>query len=163
MKKVVLYTILLLVYGLVSNAQAVIKSKNTKVAVSIKLMDTLFAKVDSVKFVMTLTNTSGTTQKLLFNKPMKRYPWSTNVSLNRKSGQPLKVTTWAFLSSQAYMEQQLKEFYCELKQMESISHTYYLVDVVRFDTGDGKLPKGTYILRVNYDANFSNEVTFSIK
>ena len=163
MRKVVLYTILFLVCGLVSDAQSVIKGKSSKVAVSIKLVDTLFTTVDSVKFVMTLTNFSGATQKLLFDEPIKKYPWSTNVSLNRKSGQSVKVTTWAFLSSQLYLEQQLKEFYRELKPGKSITHAYYLGNVVRFDTKDGSLSKGTYTLRVNYGANRSNEVTFAIK
>ncbi|RYE50432.1 MAG: hypothetical protein EOP48_19785 [Sphingobacteriales bacterium] len=163
MRKVVLFTILFLVCGLVSDAQSVLKGKSSKVAVSIKLVDTLVTTVDSVRFVMTLTNTSGATQKLLFDKPMKSYPWSTNVSLNRKPGQPIKVTTWAFLSSQLYMEQQLKEFYRELKPGESISHTYYLGNVVRFDTKDGSLSKGTYTLGVNYEAIRSNEVTFAVQ
>jgi hypothetical protein len=163
MRKVVLYTAFFFLCGLASNAQSVLNGKSSKVAVTITLLHSSFTTADSVTFLMTLTNISAFTQKVLFDKPFKRYPWSTNVSLNRTPGQPVKVTTWAFLSSQLYTEQQLNEFYRELKAGESISHTYYLGNVVRFDTRDGSLSKGAYTLRVNYHANVSNEVRFSIK
>lgn len=73
------------------------------------------------------------------------------------------MTTWALLSSQLYFEDQLKDYYRELKPEQSVSHVYYLANVVRFDNEDATLPKGTYTLQVSYDNNFSNKVLFTIK
>lgn len=127
------------------------------------MVDTLFMTSDSVKFEMTLTNLTKSTQVILFDKPSQNYPWSTNVYLRHKSCSLVKLTPWAFLSSQTYFENQLKEFHSELKTKQSISHNYYLGGIVRFDNKNGKLSKGTYVLQIIYDNNFSNKVTFTIK
>lgn len=83
--------------------------------------------------------------------------------LQRKSGATVKVTAWSFLSSQLYFENQLKDYYRELKPGKNISHVYYLGDIVRFDNNDATLPKGSYTLQISYDTNLSNKVFFEIK
>lgn len=156
--------IFLLLLGLTSRGQTIIKLKSSNLKVSIKLLNTTFRTGDSVKFQMTITNLTKSTQKFLFDKPTNhKYPWITSVSLNRESGTPVQVTTWALLSSHLYFENQLKGFYRKLKPKQSFSHNYYLGDIVRFDNEEGTLPKGTYILQVIYDYNFSNKVIFTIK
>ena len=148
-------------------AQSVLTTKFPKVKVTIKLSDSGFLSSDSVKFFMTVTNNSGSLQKILFDKPLtKTFPWGTTVIVNNSYGKSMvKISNRELISSQLYTEEQVEKqnIYSELKPKQSISHVYYLSNIPIFNTSDGKLPKGKYSLQIGYYSTLSNKVFFMIK
>ncbi len=138
-----------------------------KVEVKIALIDTIIKSGDRITLTIKLTNTGSINQKLLFDKPVISTggPWATSATVidakTKKS--VLKYPNKVVLSSQIYPEDQLKDNYYNLIPGQSIEKEYELTDIVVFNSGSYKLPKGSYIIQLLYYNNFSNSLILTIK
>lgn len=74
MRKVILLLTFVLLFGFIISAQAVLHMKSPNLKGRIELLHSSLPVVDNVKFRMTVTNVSNSTQKVLFNKPFINYP-----------------------------------------------------------------------------------------
>ncbi|MBA4196361.1 MAG: hypothetical protein C0459_02295 [Chitinophaga sp.] len=133
------------------------------ISVNLKFNQRIFSKSDDVTFTISIHNTSKYIQRILFDKLDKKYPWGVDIILRRSNGEKIKLTTWAFLSSTVYSENQLTDFYTQLLPKGFTSHTYYLNQIVRVETEDLKLPKGKYSIQISFDNILSNIEDFEIK
>jgi hypothetical protein len=138
-----------------------------KVEVKISFIDTTLKFGDNISINITLTNAGSTNQRLLFDKPNTGTggPWGTSASvINTKTNKTaIQTENKAILSSQIYSEDKLHENYYNLIPNQSISRKYELTDIVVINNNDNKLPKGDYIIQLNYYNNISNSLTLTIK
>lgn len=138
-----------------------------KVSVFISLKDSIIKSKDNVSIRISLTNDGSSNQKLLFDKPKVSTggPWATSASVRnvRTNESVLEFENKGMLSSQAYLEDQLKDFYYVLKPRQSISKEYLLTDLVVYKTNNDRLPYGVYEIQVFYYDNPSNKVTLTVK
>lgn len=140
---------------------------NPKVELTISLNDTILKASDKIFLNITVTNSSSTNQRLLFDKPVigTGGPWATSATIidNKTNKSVLKYQNKAVLSSQLYTEDQLKNDYYNLVPGQSVSGKYELTDIVVFNTIDNKLAKGKYTIQLHYYHNQSNPLTLTIK
>ncbi len=78
-----------------------------------------------------------------------------------------KYTSRHILSSNFFLENELKEYEITLKPNESKTHPIHLNEIPYLENNDmnfsKKLPKGTYTAQINYYAKSSNELKFIIE
>jgi len=149
-----------------SSAKQTIEN-SSNVDIQISLNDTILNYGDKILLNISLTNKSNEQQKILFDKPVISTggPWSTTgkvTDINKKIS-VLKYENKAMLSSQIYMEDELKDKYYYLKSGQTINRQYELTDIVVFNTADNLLPKGTYEVQLFYHLNPSNVLTIIIQ
>jgi hypothetical protein len=115
---------------------------------------------------MKLTNNTDETQKLVVFSPsiLTTGPWGPAAEVIDLSTHKsvLTVANRAFLSSQIYTQDQLKDKYIYLCKGKSISYKYRLLDIAVINWTHVSLPKGTYELQVFYSGNSSNKIRFCI-
>jgi hypothetical protein len=138
-----------------------------KVDVFIFLKNSVIENKDKISISIKLTNKGSSDEKLLFDKPEVSTggPWGTSASVRnvRTNESVVEFENKEMLSSQAYFEEQLKDFYYTLKPGQSISKEYFLTDLVVYKTNDDHLPRGVYDIQVFYFDNPSNKVTLTVK
>ncbi|MEO5942097.1 MAG: hypothetical protein ABIP30_05930 [Ferruginibacter sp.] len=116
---------------------------------------------------MTITNLSDSIQSLLFDRPLKNYPWGTFAILifdETHDTLSAKVNT-EILSSTLYAKEDLKKtgaFY-DLRPKQILKHTYRLADIAILKNYERTLKPGKYHFFLQYYINKSNEATFTIK
>lgn len=138
-----------------------------KVDFKISLNDAILNYGDKILLNISLTNNSNEEQKLLFDKPVTSTggPWATTgivTDVNKKIS-VLKYNNKGILSSNAYMDDELKDKYYYLKPGQVINRKYELTDIVVFNTAENTLPKGTYEVQLFYHSNPSNVLTIKIQ
>jgi hypothetical protein len=138
-----------------------------KVDVFISLKNSVIKNDDQASINIRLTNNGGSNQKLLFDKPKVSTggPWATSASVKNVTTNEsvLEFENKEMLSSQAYFEEQLKDFYYILRPGQSISKNYFLTDLVVYKTNDDYLPSGVYEIQVFCFANASNKVRLTVR
>jgi len=146
--------------------QSAFISRFPKVSVEVKLADHSFQSLDSVKFLLTVTNRTDSSQKLLFDRPKMTYPWGTFVTIiDRITNDTVtEAINREMLSSKIYSEQELKDLraFETLKSGASISQSYFLANLAILKDYKQDLPPGKYKCVLSYYGNISNTFDFTI-
>lgn len=147
-----------------SQTFAVNNTEHLKLGLSLQ-KDT-FSINEDIKVILTLTNAGKTEQRVLFDMPGSDLfgPANTIISLQHFGiGKPvLKYFPKRALESKTYNELELKEYYKVLEPGQLLSRKYSLDNLAVIESPNGKLPKGSYTLRVFYGLVESNSVSFTI-
>lgn len=144
----------------------VANKQDPKVAVRIAPIDSVLNHGDEIWIEISLTNKSSEVQKLLFDKPNSGFvPWATSGKVTdiKTNQSVLEYENRGILSSRAYLEEELKEMYYNLKPEGSLSALYKLSDIVEFNTSDNLLPIGKYKVQLFYNSNPSNILEIQIR
>ncbi|MGV1011811.1 MAG: hypothetical protein ACOYBS_05125 [Flavobacterium sp.] len=115
---------------------------------------------------ITLINNSKSNQKFLFDKPKSTTngPWDTTLNIvdTNTNVSILKYQNKAILSSTAYREEQLKDYYYVLKPGEKISRRFDVLDLVVLDSSNDIINVGTYELQLYFGKNQSNKLNLNV-
>lgn len=115
---------------------------------------------------MTLTNETGQTQSVWFDKPKLNTggPACTSVKLtNKATGKTvLKYENKAILNSQLYSTDQIRGYSYQLKRKQEVSGQFSLYDLVVLLDNKQKLDKGSYEMQIFYYNNSSDKLTFIV-
>ncbi|MCD8739723.1 hypothetical protein LT679_03835 [Mucilaginibacter roseus] len=144
-------------------AQLLLEVRQPGVKTNISSLDSVYSDIDSVKFRITITNDTDTIKNILFNKPMKNYPWQSCVYLFYGEDQRIDGINCPYLiSSSAYSIKDVRPYLIELKKGDTVSDIYYLNKLILF-TGSKPSKRGRYYVSISYFGNKSNTVSFMLK
>ncbi|MCA6363704.1 MAG: hypothetical protein IM638_11760 [Bacteroidetes bacterium] len=136
------------------------------VKVYIMIPDSDFKAGDDIPITVSLTSTSDSVQKILFEKPgFDAYGlWRTSLNIEEvKTGNSvIKYNSKGILNSKCYMPDELKKFYQELLPGKSVSRTCKISDLTIVNNSDNRLMPGTYKISVSYYNKTSNEIVIEV-
>jgi len=134
-------------------------TRTSKVTLSVRLKHDTIKYGQAIAITIAITNNTGKTQTLLFDKP-ELWGLSGNVTDLNTGQSVVSYHNKAVLSSQVYAEEDLKRYYYHLKPGVSLSAESNLQHIVIFNTADYNLPKGRYEMELSYGSSTSNKVVF---
>ncbi|MEG0931771.1 MAG: hypothetical protein RSD53_10240 [Algoriella sp.] len=135
-------------------------------------LDVIISSDNSIKYgqnlilEITLINNSNSPQKFLFDKPKTNTngPWDTTLNIvdTKTKTSVLKYQNKAILSSNAYKQEQLKDYYYILKPGDKITKKFDVLDLVVLDSPNQSINVGTYELQLYFGNNQSNKFTLNV-
>jgi hypothetical protein len=141
--------------------------RNPRLNLQIKLMHTNVRDIKDLKFYLTVTNSTSSPQKFLFDRP--RQPgfvlWGASCRINNPMHAVLRHETRARYEVRAADREAMDRHMVSLKPSEWMMKQFSVADIAVVNEAvckNGKLPPGTYTLQFILQGNYSNVVTFTV-
>jgi hypothetical protein len=144
-----------------AEAQSILNDKsNCYVTTQIKVNRPSVKNIEELKINIKIINNSDSTQRVLFDKPNRKRPWSTCGYLFNKAQEKITAVNCPdILSSSAYTLKELKDYFYYLNKGQTIDKDFRLVDLIWITK---PLSPGKYKFYIYYSGNKSNVISFKL-